>query len=111
MEPAVVMRPRMCTRSLIAIGRPCSGPHTRPGGALLIGPLRRAERVVAIDVDEGMQARIERGDAVEAGRHDFRDDTTPLARCCASSDNDSEVRLVVTSSESGGVGQVRFLAG
>ena len=29
-DPAVVIRPRICTRSLIAIGSPCNGPRASP---------------------------------------------------------------------------------
>ncbi len=43
----------------------------RTGLALAIGVLRQCERVIAIDVDEGVQAKVEPANAVQIGRNDL----------------------------------------
>ena len=51
--------------------QPMQRSARRAGAAFAIGSRRRAQRVIAIHLDEGVQAAIERGDAVEIRRDDL----------------------------------------
>ena len=70
-EPAVVWRPARCSRSLSAIGRPCSGPRGIPAWRSRSAASARASALVAVDVDERVQAAVEPRDALEAGLDDL----------------------------------------
>ena len=69
--PAVVRTPAASILSLRPMGMPCSGPRQWPAACSLSSALRLRQRLFAHHRDPGVDLRIERLDAVEAGLRQF----------------------------------------
>ena len=65
LEWQVVGRPATSMMSLMPTGTPCSGPRSRPAVDLGLGGLRRLQRGLGVEPDEGVELRIEPLDALE----------------------------------------------
>ena len=71
LEWPVVGRPATSMMSLMPTGTPCSGPRSRPARRFGFGRLGGLHGGLAVETDEGVELRIERGDAVEQGFHEL----------------------------------------
>src|SRR5438128_3485464 len=96
-DPAVVLRPRICTRSLIAIGSPCSGPRAAPerrSRSALAAAARASSRYTSMKAYRWLSSAAMRARYVATIS---RDEAAPLTSSCASSVRESQCRSFTIS--------------